>query len=253
VAGVRAEVVWFFAVGNAAVLTFLAVSFFPDNPSPLVWSAVFCTAGSAFFCAGTLMIALRVIREPDGLPLRRLGIANRFTLVRFLLIAPILCLIAWDRYFLWIAVYLVALLTDVVDGFVARRLEERSEFGVIMDPLADVISTAALFAAFFARGWIPGWVFAILMVRYVTLYAGALVLSVRGQPLRYRATPTGKIVGVLQGATAILIGVLVWSGGGALDRFGEVIYPFLGVIFASVIISQGVIGIRHARKGTVNA
>ncbi len=250
--GIRREVGWFFAVGHTVILTLQAASFLPHGLSPFVWNAALSTAGSALFWVGTL-VALRVIREPNGRPLYRLGIANRITLVRFLLIAPIIGLIVWDRFFLWVAAYTLCLLTDILDGVIARRRSERSEFGVIMDPLADIASTTAVFAVFFGNGWIPGWVFAVLMVRYGSLFAGALILLVWGQPLHFKPTPAGKIVGVLQALAAILIGVLAWSGGGALNRFGGVIYPFLGVIFASVIVSQGVIGIRHVRKGTANA
>lgn len=250
--GIRWEVGWFFAVAHTVIVILQAALFLPHGPSPFVWNAALSTAGSALFWVGTL-VALRVIREPDGRPLRRLGVANRLTLVRFLLIAPIVGLIVWDRFFLWIGAYVLCLLTDILDGIIARRRNERSEFGVIMDPLADIVSTAAVFAVFFGNGWVPGWVFAVLMVRYGSLFAGALILLVWAQPLYFKPTPAGKIVGVLQALAAILIGILAWSGGGALHRFGEIIYPFLGVIFASVIVSQGVIGIRHVRKGTANA
>jgi phosphatidylglycerophosphate synthase len=121
----------------------------------------------------------------------------------------------------------------------------------MMDPLADIISTGAVFGAFLAKGLIPAWVFVILMMRYGILFIGSAILSVVAGPIRFKATPVGKIVGVLQALAAILIIVLSTDEPGLIDDLGYVLYPFLGVIFGSVIVSQLVIGIRHIRKGRV--
>ena len=117
-----------------------------------------------------------------------------------------------------------------------------------MDPAADIVSTAVLFGAFWIHGLVPGWVFAILMCRYGSLFAGCLLLPVLAGPIRYRATPVGKIVGVLQGAAGIIILVLAQSGVQWQDTIGVALFPLLGMIFGSVIVSQVTIGIRHLKR-----
>ena len=73
-----------------------------------------------------------------------------FWLRRSGLVAPLVVLIVDDRMGLALAVYTVCAGTDVVDGIVARRRGQRTDFGTMMDPAADIISTAAVFAAFWA-------------------------------------------------------------------------------------------------------
>jgi phosphatidylglycerophosphate synthase len=113
-----------------------------------------------------------------------------------------------------------------------------------MDPLADIASTAGVFGALFANGLVPLWVFAILLVRYGSLFVGSFILFLNYGPIRFRATPVGKIAGVVQAVIAIVILAcaalrLPWEG-----MMGDMLLALLGVVFSSVIVSQVVIGIR---------
>jgi cardiolipin synthase len=190
---------------------------------------------------------MAIVRLAGLLPLPTL--ANALTISRLILVGPLAAL-AFDG--MWTAaavVYGVGLATDVADGIVARRYNQQSLFGTLMDPVADIASTAVLFGAFWAHGLIPGWVFFILMSRYGSLFVGSLLLWVLVGPIRFRATPVGKIVGVLQGAAGIMIIALTQSGLQWQDTIGVTLFPLLGVIFGSVIVSQVFIGIRHIKGG----
>lgn len=175
-------------------------------------------------------------------------LADKLTILRFMLVVPVVVLLIDEKFWPALAAYIVSLLTDAADGVVARRRGQTTKFGAVMDPLADIVSTAGVFGALLAIGLLPPWVFVILCVRYGVLFAGSAVLSLLVGPIHFRATAVGKIVGVLQAAIAIIIIVLAATGQPWQQTSGNVLFPFLGVIFSSVIVSQIVIGIRHLRQ-----
>jgi cardiolipin synthase len=190
-------------------------------------------------CAGLLYVKDRP----------RLGLANRLTIVRFVLVVPLVLFVLDEAFIAALVVYGVVLATDVLDGIVARRKRERTEFGTIMDPLADIASTTALYGALLCHGLIPSWVFLVLMLRYLSLFAGSVALFLVVGPLKFRATPVGKIVGVLQGAAGIMILSMAGAGAQWQETIGVALFTFLGIIFGSVIVSQLIIAIGYVRDG----
>jgi cardiolipin synthase len=179
-----------------------------------------------------------------------LGLANKLTLFRFALVVPVTVLVLHDRLIGALVLYAVGGLTDVLDGIAARRKRDKTQFGVMMDPTADILATTGVFGALCAKDLVPWWVFAVLMARYLSLGIGSLILTFTVGPITYKATRTGKIVGVLQAAAVILIIALTAAGVDWRGRVGVYMYPFLAVIFGSVIVSKLVIAIRHIRGRT---
>jgi CDP-diacylglycerol--glycerol-3-phosphate 3-phosphatidyltransferase len=139
------------------------------------------------------------------------------------------------------------IITDVADGMVARRRHETSAFGVFMDPLADILSTFAVFTVFVVDGLIPRWLYLILLVRYLMLGVGSLVLTRTSGPIDFHSTVPGKIVGVIQAAIALWI--MAWAARGAPATPGDgPLFAFLALGFVSIVVSQTVIGYRHVRR-----
>jgi cardiolipin synthase len=194
-----------------------------------------------------LLLHLSLIRDPSGWPVR-LGPANKLTIARFLLIPPILFLLAREQLLAGMVVYAICAFTDVVDGWLARRRGEITEFGVVMDPLADIFSTAGVFAMLLWLGLLPAWVFVLLMVRYASLFLGAIIMFFTIGPLEYKATVTGKIVGVLQALAVIMIIVYTIMGGDIGHSLGPYLFPVIGLLFMAVIVSQLVLGIRAIKS-----
>jgi cardiolipin synthase len=188
------------------------------------------------------------VRLLEGAPPAGVGLPNYLTLLRFYLIAPVAFLLVDARYPAALAVYVALGATDVADGIVARRRGPVTSFGVVMDPLADVLSNAAVFAALTAAGVVPVWLLVILLVRYLMLIAGSFLFFLLVGPIEFRATLPGKIVGVLQaiGVSAIVVALALDPG--VVAPMGRVLYPFLGLCFASIVVSQAVIGVRQRRR-----
>lgn len=200
--------------------------------------------------AGTALLARAgrtLLRTPDGRPLAGPGAANGLTLARFVWIAPVCVLLVHGVYGGGLALYALLVLTDVLDGIVARVRRESSVFGAIMDPLADVLSTFAVFTVFRVDNLVPLWLYLLLAGRYAMLLLGSLVLTVAAGPVTYRATVPGKVVGVVQAAGAAVVMAGARTGGLEPGPAGTV-FAVLGLGFASIVVSQGVIGWRHIRN-----
>ena len=107
-------------------------------------------------------------------------ISNALSTLRIVLIVPItLLLYNRDPHDLYLLAGLViaAVLTDLLDGWLARRLHEVTEVGKILDPLADKISIAAVGAILSLQGRIPVWFFVIALTRDVLIFGGGMYIK----------------------------------------------------------------------------
>jgi cardiolipin synthase len=214
------------------------------SPREAVLFLGWCAAGGAM--TALLAAGNAGLFAPERTGCRGIGPANALTLVRFALVAPTVCLLLSARYSAALAVYGLLVTTDVVDGIIARVRGERSRFGVVMDPLADVASTFGVFTAFAVDNLVPLWLYLLLVARYAMLLVGSLVLFLAAGPIEFRSTVPGKIVGVVQAAGAGWIMLEAQRGSFEPDRSGP-LFALLGVGFASIVGSQAVIGWRHIR------
>lgn len=105
--------------------------------------------------------------------MRRSQIPNFITLVRILLVLPIAWLLWGGRYPEALLLVAVAGLSDAVDGALARRFGWRSEFGALLDPLADKAMVVVLFVVLTMQGQLPLWLAVVVIVRDAVILAGA--------------------------------------------------------------------------------
>ena len=100
-----------------------------------------------------------------------MNLPNRITLVRVCLI-PVYLYVYLARPFsttpnLWLAliIFSVASITDAIDGYIARRYKQVTNFGKLVDPLADKLLVCAALVAFVASGALPAWAVIVLISR----------------------------------------------------------------------------------------
>ena len=196
------------------------------------------------FCAFTFM-NLPLLRDGEGRMPEQLQVANKLTAVRIFLSPAVFILLIRGRAAIGIILYLLALFTDILDGYLARRLHQRSQMGTMLDPVGDILLTMALFLFLFIQGTVPGWLFILLVVRYLEFFLGLALLALVDAAPRLRATMAGKVVGVVQaiGILILLVDTLYRLPFG-FERISIYVYPVLAVSFSSVIASQTVIGWR---------
>ena len=88
-----------------------------------------------------------------------------------------------------------AMLTDALDGIIARKFNQITALGKLLDPLADKLSLVTLLGLFVSDGQIPLWVLAIILVKEVTMVIGGGVALKRGVVVY--ALPIGKVTTVV--------------------------------------------------------
>jgi len=244
--GLSRRIIRFSVIFHVVVLAALFPLYYPGALGLFARVALY-TGVSFAGLTGWLLLFTGLIRKPGGRVLPGAGLANYLTMARFYLIVPMVVLFSHGLVAAALVVYVVLGLTDIADGVVARKRNEQTDFGVVMDPLADVFSTAAVFAAFLAADLVPLWLFLVLMLRYSMLIVGSFVLFLATGPIRFRATIAGKIVGIIQGIGIIIVAWGVWRGNDWQTGIAPVLFPVLGLVFASIVVSQGIMGYLHIR------
>jgi cardiolipin synthase len=141
-----------------------------------------------------------------------LNIPNALTLLRLALI-PVFLIASFRGMFLAAFVlFISAAVTDIFDGMIARRLNQRSRIGAILDPAADKAMMIAgylyyTFASNFRVG-IPGWLTFTVFARDFLIITFAYLLYTRIRVTRFPPSGAGKASTVLQAVTlAVVIGV----------------------------------------------
>ena len=185
-------------------------------------SAVGVTA-SACFLAGDL-VWLVLVRPPAAEPLLAWfvalvvsgvflpGLANQVTLARAHLAAPALVYsLVPERLLPLAAVVVLAGLSDILDGAVARRLVQASRLGGGLDPVVDGVFFGAVAIGLAAGGAYPAWLAAVVVARYGLPAAGGGALLLLGRRPELQHTPMGQastaLIGVLLGGLALLRGL----------------------------------------------
>jgi len=201
-----------------------------------------------WFIAGLALTFLIVwgVRRGRGARDQSLRVADWITVVRLALIAPTTWLLARGHFLPGAFLLFLLGFTDVVDGTVARRRGETSPFGMVLDPLADILSTFAVFTVLLLDGLVPRWLYCLMLLRYVPLGVFVLVFARKG-PIDFRSTIPGKIVGVVQVSAAFWI--ILWAARGVRPApLSGPLFAFLAAGFVSIVVSQTVIGYRHVRR-----
>ncbi|MGH7355792.1 MAG: CDP-diacylglycerol--glycerol-3-phosphate 3-phosphatidyltransferase [Candidatus Rokuibacteriota bacterium] len=135
-----------------------------------------------------------------------MGLANRLTILRILLIPVFVSLLVYRKPGLALLVFAAAALTDLLDGYVARRSGSQSRLGAFLDPIADKLLLMASFVTLTYLKALPFWIAAVVISRDVILVAGALVIQMVGARIYPRPTWAGKVTTFLQ-ILVVLVGL----------------------------------------------
>ncbi len=123
------------------------------------------------------------------------NIPNALTIVRFILIPIIVFFVLTGQYIAAFIVLTISGLTDVLDGFIARKFNFITNFGKLIDPLADKATQIAVLASLTFKGIIPLWMLLIVFVKEIVMVAGASFLY--GKKLVVSSRWYGKLATVL--------------------------------------------------------
>ena len=130
---------------------------------------------------------------------------NAITVMRILLVAPIAFFLAkeWYRDALWL--FVLAGVSDGLDGFLARTFKWSSRFGAITDPLADKALLVCVFIVLTVNGLLPVWLTLIVFARDLLIVAGALTYHMLVGSYSMRPSRWGKLSTFTQITYALMI------------------------------------------------
>jgi cardiolipin synthase len=136
------------------------------------------------------------------------NLPNALTVLRILLVPMFVGVVLYGHLSAALAVFLVAGLTDALDGLIARLLDQQTTLGRYLDPLADKLLLVAAFVVLSVEGWVPLWVTIIVVSRDIIISVGSLVIHLLRERPDIAPSLMGKVTTVLQLAyiVAVLLG-----------------------------------------------
>ena len=133
---------------------------------------------------------------------------DQLTLARALAVPLVIVLFDWDfdDHLYWATgVFVVAMATDQVDGWLARRRNQTSAFGKLLDPIADKVLVLAVLVMLVAEGVAPAWMVAAIVAREIAVSGLRLAAIERGVVMGAR--DLGKLKTWAQTVAATLAGL----------------------------------------------
>ncbi len=177
-----------------------------------------------------------------------LTLANKITIARIIAVPVFIAVMMYyqmgHREFLWIAlgVYVLAEVSDVVDGYVARHFRQKTRAGSILDPLADkalfISVLLCLYHAGHGAGWavqLPLWLVIAFISRDVILVLGSLLLQVHFGSLEIKPNIWGKMTALLQVVCVVAVflqfpmALVMWWAALAVTVISGIIYVQEGI------------------------
>ena len=134
-----------------------------------------------------------------------MSIPNIITLGRILLVPFIVWAIASNQLEIAFAIFIIAGVSDAVDGFLAKRFNMSSELGALLDPLADKALLVSIYMALGIWGAIPRWIVILVVSRDIMIVGAVIVSWLFGKPIPMKPLMVSKLNTVAQVAFAALV------------------------------------------------
>ncbi len=140
-----------------------------------------------------------------------MNLSNALTLFRLVLVPAFLIALIYDRLPLALAFFLLAGVTDVLDGFTARYFKQQTILGAYLDPLADKLLMTVSYVSLAIIGVLPAWLAVVVVTKDLFVSIGVAILYFSGQGVDAAPTLWGKQTTLLQIVTVALALMLTLS------------------------------------------
>jgi cardiolipin synthase len=178
---------------------------------------------------------LDMLRDREGFRISAVTVPTALTLLR-LCMAPGIALFLAQRHFaLALGLYLVAQLSDVADGWVARRLKQITRLGTVLDPIVDIVFNIVIFNGLFLSRLVPTWVLGVALLRYGIFLVGGAGLYLFVGPLTIRPTLFGRLSGVVMVGLVALLMLLHVLHASWVERLAPLTTLALGVLLVAAV------------------
>ena len=158
-----------------------------------------------------------------------MNLPNKLTMLRILLIPVFIIVLMTGYYYISAVIFIVASATDALDGYIARKYNLVTNFGKIMDPLADKLLVISALICLVELGDIAGWMVIVILAREFTITGLRTVAAAQG--LVIAAGWSGKIKTIFQMVAVPALLLQNWP-------FSLIGFPFAEImLWASVIMT----------------
>jgi cardiolipin synthase len=134
-----------------------------------------------------------------------LSIPNLITLGRILLVPIVVWAISSGAMWIAFVLFVVAGISDAVDGFLAKRYNMTTELGRYLDPLADKALIVSIYLALGINGTIPRWLVILVVSRDILIVGGIMLSWLMGDPLKIKPLWVSKLNTAAQIVFACLV------------------------------------------------
>ncbi len=163
----------------------------------------------------------------------RRDIPNIITVIRLLLIAPIVLLLLQQSYQWALILFVIAGISDGLDGFLARQYGWTSRFGSMVDPLADKLLMISCFSTLAWLAFVPKWLWLVVVLRDVVIMIGVIVYKrVAGRP-EYEPSLISKLNTLLQ--IILITALLFYLGVYQIPLLWLIVLMYL--VFLTTVVS----------------
>ena len=168
------------------------------------------------------------------------NLPNILTILRIVAI-PFVAMMLWNvptpvESIIACVLFVVAMLTDILDGYLARKWNLLTPMGAYLDPLADKLMVTTVLIMLIPLGWAPAWLIAVLLCREMTITGLRGIAS--QQNLVLAASPLGKTKTAYQ-STAI--GMLLWHNPVNWPIVGKVDVHSCGIVLLYISVLFAVV------------
>lgn len=178
-------------------------------------------------------------------------IPNIISIFRILLILPVLLLIFRSQYQWALFLFLIAGLSDALDGYLAKHFGWRTRVGALLDPVADKLLIAGSYIALAWLNLIPFWLATIVVSRDLIIAIGVFIYSFIIEPFEGEATRISKINTFLELLFVLVILCSIafdWPANSVITVIGSAVLVTVFISGIDYIISW----IRRIRSHDIN-
>jgi len=133
-----------------------------------------------------------------------MNIPNLLTIFRILLVPVFIIFVIHNDLWMALIIFILAGITDGLDGLIARVLNQRTVIGAYLDPIADKMLLISAYLSLAFKDMLPGWLSVIVVSREIIILSGIAIISLMGKGTDIRPSIASKFTTVFQILTIII-------------------------------------------------
>lgn len=166
-------------------------------------------------------------------------VPNALTVARILLTPLFVAFFLDGNHLAALSMFFLAGISDALDGFLARVLDQRSPLGAVLDPLADKVLLDTSYVCLAHAGWVPPWLAVAVVSRDVVILGGVALLTFWGQDMRSRIRPSTASKATTASQMALVLSAFLLGAGWMPEGVAWLVDALVWVTAALTVVSGG--------------